>query len=135
MKDPDSSDVPCNGCTACCRGDAVRILPHEDATQWKTEPHPYISGARMLAHQLNGDCVYLGDGGCAIHHAKPQQCREMDCRVIANRVSWTQARKMDDVGTLNFEVWRRGRDLLKDIKRRPIKNWPLRPIEAPKINP
>ena len=23
--------VPCGTCTACCHGDAVRLLPHEDA--------------------------------------------------------------------------------------------------------
>lgn len=26
--------VPCNGCRLCCINDLVRILPHEDASQW-----------------------------------------------------------------------------------------------------
>lgn len=133
MIDDAITEVPCNGCTACCRGDAVRILPHEDATQWHTEAHPNMQGARMLAHHVNGDCVYLGDGGCVIQHSKPQQCRDMDCRIIARRISWTQARKMDDRGMLNFEVWRRGRDLLKDVKKKPPKGRPPLVLESPKI--
>ena len=46
--------VPCNGCTRCCRNDAVRILPHEDASQWRTVPHDYRPGALMLEHKPNG---------------------------------------------------------------------------------
>lgn len=107
-------DVPCNGCTLCCHGDAVRILPHEDAGRWRTEPHQSAPGARMLAHKANGDCVYLGASGCTIHDSKPQLCREMDCRHIAQNITWTQARKLDAAGQLSFDVWRRGRDLLKD---------------------
>lgn len=106
------SAVPCNGCTLCCHNDAVRILPHEDAAQWQTVPHPWMVGARALAHKPNGDCVYLTATGCSIQETKPQICRDMDCRVIAQRISWTTARKMDADGRLPIKVWRRGRDLL-----------------------
>ena len=105
-------DVPCNGCTRCCRNDAVRILPHEDADRWDTEPHPYMAGARMLRHKPNGDCVYLGDSGCTRHHDKPQQCREMDCRTLAANITFTAARKLAKSGRLPFAVWKRGRELL-----------------------
>jgi hypothetical protein len=105
-------DVPCNGCTLCCHNDAVRILPHEDASKWQTEPHDYMHGARMLAHKPNGDCVYLGEHGCTIQHDKPQQCREMDCRRIAQAITWTQARKMDAGGRLRMTIWKRGRELI-----------------------
>lgn len=107
-------DVPCNGCTLCCHGDAVRILPHEDASQWQTTTHEVLRDARMLAHRPNGDCVYLGAHGCTIQDSKPQMCREMDCRRIAQAITWTQARKLEARGQLKFEVWRRGRDLLRD---------------------
>ena len=107
-------DVPCNGCTRCCHGDAMRILPHEDASQWATEPHDRLSGARMLAHKPNGDCYYLGERGCSIQQTKPQMCMEMDCRKIAQRISWTQARKLSEKGALSFDVWTRGRVLLAE---------------------
>lgn len=106
-------DVPCNGCRLCCQNDAVRILPHEDETRWQTEPHPYMPGARMLAHKANNDCVYLGEHGCTIQDAKPQQCREMDCRRIAQAITWTQARKMDARGALRMALWKRGRELAR----------------------
>lgn len=104
--------VPCNGCTLCCHNDAVRILPHEDASKWQTEPHDYMHGARILAHKPNGDCVYLGERGCTIQNDKPQQCREMDCRRIAQAITWTQARKMDAGGRLRMTIWKRGRELI-----------------------
>lgn len=107
-------DVPCNGCTLCCHNDAVRILPHEDASKWQTEPHPMLYDARMLAHKPNGDCVYLGERGCTIQHDKPQMCYEMDCRLLARRISWTQARKLNADGAFQLAVLKRGRELLTE---------------------
>ena len=115
MNDP-RYDVPCNGCTLCCKHDLVRILPFEDPDQWVTVPHPYREGERALSHQPNGDCIYLGDAGCTIHDTKPQICREMDCRNIARAITWTQMRKANAKGVLNMAVWRRGKDLSKSDK-------------------
>lgn len=105
--------VPCNGCTLCCHNDLVRLLPGDDETRYLTEPHPLFQGQRMLAHKPNGDCIYLNEFGCGIHGYAPRQCREMDCRVIASRVTWTQARK---IAHFNMRVWRRGKDLLKQTE-------------------
>jgi hypothetical protein len=105
--------VPCNGCTLCCRGDAVRLLPNE-IERFQNEPHALFSGLRMLAHQSNGNCVYLGPNGCAIHDDKPYMCRTMDCRLLAKRLTYTQARKMTKQGRVNMEVWKRGKELLRD---------------------
>ena len=52
-----ASEVPCGGCTRCCHSDAVRLLPSDDPSRYKTAPHPYIPEARMLAHAPNGDCI------------------------------------------------------------------------------
>lgn len=109
-------NVPCNGCTRCCRGDAIRILPDEDPAAWKTVPHPLAPGARMLAHKPNGDCTYLSDEGCSIQETKPRMCREMDCRNLASALNYTQARKLAKAGRLPIAVWQRGRDLLKGDK-------------------
>jgi Fe-S-cluster containining protein len=105
--------VPCNGCTLCCHRDAVRLLPADDASKYQTQPHEYMPGQLMLAHKPNGDCIYLGTHGCTIHETKPQMCREMDCRNLANAISWTQARKLQAKGAFKMTVWRRGKDLLK----------------------
>lgn len=106
--------VPCNGCTRCCHNDAVRILPHEDASRWLTEAHPTRPGARMLAHKANGDCVYLGEAGCTRQDDKPQICHEMDCRRLAQAISFTKARKMHEAGRFNIAIWHRGRELLRE---------------------
>lgn len=108
--------VPCNGCTNCCRNDAVRILPQEDASKWKTEPHPYREGALVLAHKPNRECVYLIDSGCSIQDDKPILCQEMDCRVIAASIGYTRARRLDKHGALPLVVWLKGKQLLKEAK-------------------
>lgn len=100
--------VPCNGCTLCCQGDTIRLLPEDDPAQYKTEPHWMDSTKLMLAHQRNMDCIYLDRAiGCTIHGNAPTICKEMDCRNIAQSYTWTQARKM-----VVIKVWRRGRELL-----------------------
>ncbi|MBN1397911.1 MAG: hypothetical protein JXA06_07760 [Bacteroidetes bacterium] len=48
-------EVPCNGCTLCCQGDAIRLEEDEKSAGYKTEPHPYVRGALMLAYKPNGD--------------------------------------------------------------------------------
>ena len=40
----DLFNVPCNGCTLCCKGDAVRLLPGDDKTKWATVPHASMPG-------------------------------------------------------------------------------------------
>lgn len=102
-------DVPCNGCTRCCKGDALRLLPGDNPDEYLTEPHDFIPGALMLAHKANRECIYLGPSGCTIHDRRPLMCREMDCRLIAKLTTYTQARKI--VG-LPMPVWRKGRELL-----------------------
>ena len=106
-------DVPCNGCTRCCHGDAIRLLPSDDPSNYQTEPHDHIDGELMLAHKPNGDCVYLGATGCTIHPTKPLMCREMDCRRIAQAITWTQARKLGARGSFRMDVWSRGKELLR----------------------
>lgn len=101
------SAVPCNGCTRCCRhGDLVRLLPADAPAQYQTQPHPLIPDATALAHGADGNCVYLRSDGCSIHEIKPQMCREMDCRRIAERFTLEQARHIGIV-----HIWRKGREL------------------------
>ena len=98
----------------CCVADAIRLLPGDDPTQYETEPHPVVADALMLAHKDNGECLYLGPTGCIIHDRKPIMCREMDCRLIATRISWTKARKLPKP---LYRIWRRGRDLLNQTQQ------------------
>lgn len=106
-----NNPVPCNGCTLCCKGDAIFLHPEcgDDAALYMTVAAP--DGRLMLAHKPNGDCVYLEEGGCSIHGRAPTICRELDCRVLAKKLGYTLARKMIKRGMLNSAVIRRGNDL------------------------
>ena len=104
--------VPCNGCVLCCQGDAIRLEEEEKEGDYKTEPHPYVNGAVMLAHKPNGDCIYLENNGCSIHGRAPSACRIADCRSIAARIDFDTARHLHSIGKLDLRVWDRGRALL-----------------------
>lgn len=103
-------DVPCHGCTLCCKNDVVRLRADEAKLgKWNMEPHPYIPNQFMLAHKINGDCYYLNSDGCSIHYDKPRQCQSMDCRTLANRFTFEQARQNPYIP---LRVWRKGKKLL-----------------------
>lgn len=110
-------EVPCNGCTLCCQGDAVRLEKEDLAKGYMTEQHPYIAGALMIAHKSNGECFYLGEGGCTIHDDVPSLCRIADCRVLARRFDFASARALHQLGRLDLRVWDQGMKLMEGEDR------------------
>ena len=72
-------NVPCNGCTACCKHDRVFLGPKDDpfAFKWHED-----NGYAVLDTKDNGECVYLADDGCSIHGHAPAICKRMDCREL-----------------------------------------------------
>jgi hypothetical protein len=111
-KNLNMKQVPCNGCTLCCQGDAIRLESEDLKMNYQTEPHPYIPGGLMLAHKPNGECVYLDDRGCSIHGRAPSLCRIADCRSLAIRLSLGEAMRLHAMGRLDFRVWDQGHKLL-----------------------
>jgi uncharacterized protein len=105
--------VPCNGCTLCCRGDAIRLFAEDRASEYETVPHPFIPGALMIAHQDNGNCIYLVDSGCSIHDRAPSLCRTADCRSLALGVDYETAKALHRMGRIDFRVWLQGHRLLE----------------------
>lgn len=99
--------VPCNGCVLCCQGEAIYLVP-EDTQPYIVQPTP--DGRVMLAHQENGDCVYLKNGKCDIYDRRPTLCRAFDCRAFAVQVSITPSLAGEDIKSAVLE---RGRELLK----------------------
>lgn len=80
--EPVTKILPCNGCVACCQGDAIFMHPEDgdDETQYKTEMY---NGRVILAHKPNRDCIYLDrNKGCTIWERRPSVCRGLDCRVL-----------------------------------------------------
>jgi putative zinc- or iron-chelating protein len=84
------TQVPCNGCTECCRSNQGLVLHPEQGDNVESYRHRVItdatSGKRvfLLASDGNGKCVYLDSSGCntgcTIYERRPLLCRSFDCR-------------------------------------------------------
>ena len=73
------TEVPCNGCTACCRHQIVLLNKH-DEPNIAAYDHRQIGEHRVLNNKPNGDCTHLGSEGCTIYDKRPFVCRTYDCR-------------------------------------------------------
>ncbi|MFZ0454404.1 MAG: YkgJ family cysteine cluster protein [Ignavibacteriaceae bacterium] len=109
--------VPCNGCTLCCRGDAVKIDDEDIEKGYQVEPHPYVRGELMIAHKENGECIYLVENGCGIHDRAPLLCRSADCRSLALKFDFVTAMNLHDIGLIDIRVWDQGNKLLEEMKK------------------
>ena len=86
----ESADVPCGGCTACCRSSQfVHVGPEETATLARIPravrfPAPGLPpGHWVLGYDAQGRCPMLGPDGCSIYEDRPRACRTYDCRLFA----------------------------------------------------
>src|SRR5262245_45885670 len=84
------ADVPCDGCTACCRSSQfVHIAPDETDTLAHIPPALLFPAPQMtrghvvLGYDERGHCPMLADDGCSIYEHRPRTCRTYDCRVFA----------------------------------------------------
>ena len=109
--------VPCNGCTLCCQGDAIRLTEEDNPADYMTDPHPYIPNALMLAHKKNGDCIYLNESGCSLHDHAPSLCRSADCRSLALKYDFDNAMQLHKLKRIDIRVWDKGKDLLNEMKQ------------------
>jgi Fe-S-cluster containining protein len=83
------ADVPCGGCTACCRSSQfVHIGPDETDTLSHIPaqllfPAPRLPrGHVLLGYDERGHCPMLIDDQCSIYEHRPRTCRTYDCRVF-----------------------------------------------------
>ena len=83
------SDVPCDGCTACCTASQfVHIGPDEADTLAHVPAELLFAAPRMprghllLGYDERGHCPMLIDDRCSIYEHRPRTCRTYDCRVF-----------------------------------------------------
>ena len=112
--------VDCGTCTLCCRNDAIVLHPEDgdDPTQYKTinAVHPFSGKPiQMLAKGPDGNCIYMGEGGCTIYERRPAVCRSFSCAALYERYGAKQCQKMIEQGTVNKEVVDMGRKKLKSM--------------------
>lgn len=89
LDDGGSADVPCAGCTACCR--SGKLIPVEaDETEALAHipadclvPMPGQPERRVLTHDASGQCSQLTEAGCSVYAHRPAACRLYDCRIFA----------------------------------------------------
>jgi uncharacterized protein len=114
------SDVPCNGCTLCCREEAIFLHPEDgdvvESYDVQEMDHPLKPGrAFMLKKGADGNCIYLKDGGCSIYERRPIICRKFDCRKLFLRFGRAERRLMVKRGMADQDVFDRGRELLPTL--------------------
>jgi Fe-S-cluster containining protein len=85
-----AADVPCAGCTACCRAaQFVHIEPDERDTLAHIPsallfPAPQRPrGHMVMGYDERGHCPMLVDDRCSIYEHRPRTCRAYDCRMLA----------------------------------------------------
>ena len=85
-----SADVPCAGCTACCRSSQfVHIEPDETDTLAHIPPALLFpapqrpSGHMVMGYDERGHCPMLINDLCSIYEHRPRTCRAYDCRMFA----------------------------------------------------
>ncbi|MEA2687341.1 MAG: uncharacterized protein QOE93_2536 [Actinomycetota bacterium] len=83
------SDVPCDGCTACCRSSQfVHIGPEERDTLAHIPENLLFPAPRspkghvLMGYDEHGRCPMLIDDRCSIYEHRPRTCRTYDCRVF-----------------------------------------------------
>jgi Fe-S-cluster containining protein len=83
------SDVPCDGCTACCTSSQfVHIGPDETDTLAHIPRELLFPAPRMprghvlLGFDERGHCPMLEHGACTIYDHRPRTCRTYDCRIF-----------------------------------------------------
>jgi hypothetical protein len=83
------ADVPCGGCTACCRSSQfIHIEPDETEALARIPsallfPAPRLPlGHVVMGYDQQGRCPMLVDDRCSIYEHRPRTCRTYDCRVL-----------------------------------------------------
>lgn len=118
---PSHNDIPCDGCTACCKTDQVILRPEagDDLSQYDVEYvrsslYPGRLVPALKRDPRTGHCVYLARSGCTIHDRAPAICGRFHCARMFKALGRLPAAKrralwaMGDV--LEEAIVERGRD-------------------------
>ena len=113
------TEVPCNGCTECCRsgqglflqaGDDVQSYEHQVLTDRSTGEPVFL-----LATNSAGHCTYLGPLGCTIYERRPLICRTFDCRKHYLILPKQDRDNLVRIGASARSVFNAGRARLKSL--------------------
>jgi Fe-S-cluster containining protein len=83
------ADVPCGDCVACCVSSYPIPLRSSDELARERVPEQWLIGAAepgeqwLMGFRQDGSCPFLEQRCCSIYAARPQTCRDYDCRIYA----------------------------------------------------
>ena len=81
------TDVPCGDCVGCCISGYPIVIRDEDRNAVASIPLQHIAraanGRTLMLALPDGACPMLSDRKCSIYAARPQTCRDYDCRIFA----------------------------------------------------
>ena len=115
------TDVPCKGCTECCRsGQALFLQPGQGDDVGSYRHRVLIDPATgsptfLLEADAEGRCVYLGDAGCTIYDRRPLLCRSFDCRKHYLILPRRDRDNLVKLGLSSRSVFNAGRARLKSL--------------------
>jgi uncharacterized protein len=85
-----AADVPCGDCVGCCVSSYPIPLRTTDQAALAAVPDEFLhlpngrAGAlARMGYRADGSCPMLAQGRCSIYAARPQTCRDYDCRIYA----------------------------------------------------
>ena len=89
LRGEHDSEVPCDGCTACCTASQFILIEPDEVTTMARIPRELRfpaplrpPGHVLLGYDERGHCPMLIDGACSIYEDRPRACRTYDCRVL-----------------------------------------------------
>lgn len=108
-----TTPINCNGCTACCKRDTIRLRPSDDPEKyhWHTE-----GSDKVLDRKANHECVYLTPKGCGIHGNAPEVCRQFDCRELFNSTPKVQRRIHIASNSTMHDVYEAGKKRVHQLR-------------------
>lgn len=90
LRQERDAEVPCAGCTACCRASQFVHVEPDEADAFAHIPAELLFpapqrpvGHKVLGYDERGWCPMLTDDGCSIYAHRPRACRTYDCRIFA----------------------------------------------------
>lgn len=120
-----TAKVPCDGCTVCCTGQTIYLMPHDGDNLADYVKVPAFNPVTQqmgfaLPNKENGDCHYLGQGGCTIYGRTPVVCRAFDCRkFVANFGDRTAQRRAVREKGLLPEIYSAARARMHTLEEEP----------------
>lgn len=105
-----NAEVPCGGCTACCRRGYEMILTEKESS---ILPFELSSTGQKILQRNEGVCALFVDGKCSVYNTRPASCKKYDCRIFS--MAGIVPTELLDVGYIPFAISTKNRQ--EDINK------------------